>query len=210
MAGGWWFPNWMKPGLGGGDGGDDEHGLDLWAGGASASPSQRFPAGVHTCVCVLWGESQLNRNMGFTGNLGGWAVGMKEMMGKVMYNQKRGVFTAGSPVVRTSKWEEEKGDLEEKWPETGGEPALTALERHQSERVHCQQCQLLHRVEIRSLDLADSSWPFREQSQKSGGSIPLNNEWEMVWRKGWLIPLRLTKVGRRSWEGKVVSEKMFF
>ena len=30
--------------------------------------------------------------MGFTGNLGGWAVGMKKMTGKVMYSRKRGVL----------------------------------------------------------------------------------------------------------------------
>ena len=109
------------------------------------------------CLCAL-GQISAKEKHGLyrqLGRLGCWNE--KKMMGKAMYDQKRGVFAAGSPVVRTSKWEEEKGDLEEKRPETGGEPALTALERHESERVHCQQCQLLQRVEIRSLDLADSS-----------------------------------------------------
>ena len=67
-----------------------------------------------------------------------------------------GVFP-GSPVARMPKWEEEKGDLEEKCPEMGGEPALRALGRPRSERGHCQQCRLPQRVAIRSLDRADSS-----------------------------------------------------
>lgn len=42
-----------------------------------------------------------------------------------------------------SRWAEEKGAFEEEWPEMGGGAAVTALGRTRSERVHCQQHQLL-------------------------------------------------------------------
>lgn len=92
------------------------------------------------CLCALGRTIAKEKHMGFTGNLGGWAVGMKKMTGKVMYSRKRGVLLLEAQWPGRQSGKRRRGDLEEEWPEIGGEPALTALGRPRSERILCTNC----------------------------------------------------------------------
>lgn len=157
----------------------------------------------HVSVCFGANHSQRETH-GLYRQLGMLCCWMKwKRMTRRSCTAGREEVTAGGPVARR------RGDLRrngQRWEENQHwEHGKTPGQKE----VSCQQCRLPQRVEIRSLDRADSSWPS-ESSRRRAWEHLLNNEWEVVWRKGRLIPLRLTKGGRRSWEGKVISETIFF